>query len=70
MGSNGEHSLGKKTSPKLKKKTLISDKPSVGSMDRRHQNEALNETNTTVPSDSADNAWIDKGEINKTPLSN
>jgi hypothetical protein len=40
-------------------KSSIEDKPSVGSTNRRHQNEALDETNVAVPTDSTDDARIE-----------
>jgi hypothetical protein len=45
----------KKPSPELRK-TSIEDEPSVRSMNRKHRNEALDEANIAVPSDSADDA--------------
>jgi hypothetical protein len=64
MGSNGEQSPGKKTSPEPKSKTPICDEPSVGSMNRSHRDKALDETNEATPSDSTYNVRI---EINCSP---
>jgi hypothetical protein len=52
-------SLEKETSPKLRRKTLIGDEPSVGSTNRRHRGEAFNETNAAALSDSVDDARIE-----------
>jgi hypothetical protein len=43
-----------------KDKFAIDDEPLIGSTNRRHQDEALDETNAKVPSDSADDARIEK----------
>jgi hypothetical protein len=48
----------------MRRKTPIDGEPSVGSTNRRHRDEALDKTNVAVPSDSADDAWI---EINCSP---
>jgi hypothetical protein len=40
-------------------KSSIRDEPSAGSMNRRHRDEALDETNATVPTDSTDDARIE-----------
>jgi hypothetical protein len=42
-----------------RRKTLIGDEPSARSMNRRHQDEALDETNAAVPSNSANDAQIE-----------
>jgi hypothetical protein len=49
----------KTTSPETRTKSPIDNEPSVGSTNQRHQDEALDETNTMVPLDSADDAWIE-----------
>jgi hypothetical protein len=54
----------KKTSSEPRRQTLIGDETSVESMNRKHQDEPLCETNTTVHSDSTDDARI---EINCSP---
>jgi hypothetical protein len=53
-----EGSPGKTTSPEPSTNSSIRDELLVGSMNRRHQDEALGETNAAVPSDSADDARI------------
>jgi hypothetical protein len=49
----------RRSSPKSSTNSLIGDEPSVGSMNRKHWDEALNEMNTAVPSDSVDDAQIE-----------
>jgi hypothetical protein len=48
----------RRPSPEPNTKSSIGDEPSMGSTNRRHQDEALNKTNVAVPSDSAENARI------------
>jgi hypothetical protein len=38
---------------------MIGDEPSIGSTNRRHQDEALDETKAAVPSNSIDDARIE-----------
>jgi hypothetical protein len=54
-----EGSPEKKPLLEPRRKTLIGDEPSVGSTNRRHRDDALDETSTAVPSVSADNAQIE-----------
>jgi hypothetical protein len=49
----------RRPSPEPSTKSLIGDEPSVGSTNRRHRDEAFAETNASVPSDFADDAWIE-----------
>jgi hypothetical protein len=49
----------RRLSSKPSTKSSIGDEPSVGSTNRRHQEESLNETNEAVPSDSGDDARIE-----------
>jgi hypothetical protein len=53
-----EGSPEKMTSPKPKTNSSIDDESSVGSTNRRREDEALDDTNATAPMDSADDAWI------------
>jgi hypothetical protein len=54
-----EGSPEKTTSPEPRTISLIRDELSVGSTNRRHRDEALDETNKAVPSDSAYDARIE-----------
>jgi hypothetical protein len=47
-------SLGKTTSMEPSTNLQIEDKPLTGSMNRKHRDEALDETNAAVSSDFAD----------------
>jgi hypothetical protein len=57
--NNGGASPEKTTSPEPSTKSSIGDESSVGSTNRRHWDEALDETNAVVPSDSTDDARIE-----------
>jgi hypothetical protein len=54
-----EGSPDKKTSREPRRKTSIDGEPMIGSTNRRHRDEALDETNAAVPSDSANDARIE-----------
>jgi hypothetical protein len=67
------------TFPEAIEKTSIEDEPSVGLINRRYQDEALNETNAVVPSNSVDDARIESNcspelppelETSRTSVSN
>jgi hypothetical protein len=45
--------------PEPSTKSSIGDEPSIGSRNRRHQDEALDKANAAVPSDSTDDARIE-----------
>jgi hypothetical protein len=53
-----ESSPEKKTSPEPGRKSPIGDKQTTGSTNQKHRDEALDETNAAVPSDSANDTWI------------
>jgi hypothetical protein len=54
-----ESSPEKKTSLDPRRKTSISGEPTVGSTNQKHQDEGHDEMNVVVPSDSANEAWIE-----------
>jgi hypothetical protein len=58
MATMEERLIGEKHSPEPRTNSSIEDEPSILSTNRRHRHEALDETNTVVPSDSADKARI------------
>jgi hypothetical protein len=54
----------RRSSLEMRRNLSIDGEPEVGSTNRKHQEEALDESNTTIPSDSADEARIEsKREI-------
>jgi hypothetical protein len=53
-----EGSPEKTTSPEPRTILLIEDEPSVGSINQRHRDEALDDSDVAVPSDSTDDTWI------------
>jgi hypothetical protein len=58
----------RRSSPELRRKSSIGDEPMVGSTNRQHRDEALDATNTTVPSDSAKDIRIERNcslELNR-----
>jgi hypothetical protein len=57
--NNGGGSPRRQPSPEPSINLSIGDEPSVGSTNQRHRDEALDETNAAVPSDSTNNAWIE-----------
>jgi hypothetical protein len=57
--NNGGGSPEKTTPPESSTKSSIGDEPLVGSTNRRHQDEALDETNATIPSNSAEDTRIE-----------
>jgi hypothetical protein len=73
--NGGRGSPEKKTSPEPRRKSSIGDEPLVGWTNRRHQDEALDETNAAVPSDFADDVQIESNcsrelEPSRTSASN
>jgi hypothetical protein len=54
-----ESSPEKKTSPEPRRKTPIDHESSIGLMNQRHQDDALDKINVEVPSDSTDDARIE-----------
>jgi hypothetical protein len=57
-GQQWRESSPKKTSPEPGRKSPIGDKPTAGSTNRKHRDEALDETNAAVPSDSTNDTLI------------
>jgi hypothetical protein len=55
----GARGSRRRPSPELRGNLLIGKEPSAGSTNRRHRDEAPDKTNTTVPSDSADDVQIE-----------
>jgi hypothetical protein len=49
---------GKRPSPEPRRNLSIAGDSGVPSTNQTHPNEAIDETNAAVPSDSADDAWI------------
>jgi hypothetical protein len=49
----------RRSSPESRRKSLIDDESKVGSTNRKHRDEALDETNATVLLDFASDAWIE-----------
>jgi hypothetical protein len=58
MGNNEGQAHRRRRPRRSREKTSIGDEPSIGSMNRRHRDEALNEMNAAVPSDFVDDARI------------
>jgi hypothetical protein len=70
-----EGSPEKKPLLEPRRKTPIGDEPSVGSTNRRHRDDALDETSAVVPLDSTDDAQIESNyspqlEPSRTSVSN
>jgi hypothetical protein len=49
----------RRSSPEPRRNPSIDDGPEVGSTNQKHRDEALDETHAAVPSDSANDAWIE-----------
>jgi hypothetical protein len=53
------HHRRRRSSPESRRNPSIDDEPEVGSTNRNHQDESLDETHASVPLDSVNNAWIE-----------
>jgi hypothetical protein len=54
-----EADRGRRSSPKTRRKSSIDSELTVGSRNRKHQDESLDETNATVPKDFTNDARIE-----------
>jgi hypothetical protein len=59
MNNNGKAHRGRRTSSGSRRNSSIDGEPEVGSTNRKHRDEALDETNTTVLSDFPNDARIE-----------